>query len=324
MAYATASPRKPHLAKKQQPMMLTSYGVRSSDAFYSPMHASYPPSTPTSSPLVGSSPPPMQMSSPTTFAQDRRKGQYKSLVSHRTPDSSSVSRRLFSTANAAQLDCSSDPTKSFLRERFQARCREHAKKARQRAVSERRGSIGSSDAGFCFDDEMDCDEEETDEDVMQDELFRRIVQSANHHSRHTYRLSYSLEVGSSFDPDLEDVSAWESELRTEPLPSTSTSITPIPNLTASSRAMSASSPPLLLSAISARSSSIHVPHPTDDDPDEELIAYAEEYSALADFVDIDLSAEEFSSWSDVEEDISGRPQGSRGVANQYDQGMDTS
>lgn len=264
----------------------------------------------------------MQMSSPTTCAQERRKGQYKSLFSHRMPDSSSVPRRLFSTASAGQLDCSTDPTKSFLRERFQARCREHAKKARQRAVSERRGSIGSSDTGFFFDDEMDCDEEETDEDVMQDELFRRIVQSANHRSRHAYRLSYSLEVGSSFDPDLEDVSAWESELRTEPLPSTSTSTTPIPNST-TSRAMSTSSPPPLLSAISARPSSIHVLHLTGDDPDEELIAYAEEYAALADFADIDLSAEEFSSWSDVEEDILGRPQVSRGVANQYDQGMDT-
>ncbi|KAI6138436.1 hypothetical protein EDD17DRAFT_394500 [Pisolithus thermaeus] len=322
-------------------MMLTSYGVHSSDAFHSPMHASYPPSTPTSvkrfqprhsspliqpssSPLVGSSPLPMQMSSPTTCAQERRKGQYKSLVSHRTPDSSSVSRRLFSTVNAGQLDCSTDPTKSFLRERFQARCREHAKKARQRAVSERRGSIGSSDAGFSFDDEMDCDEE-TDEDVMQDELFRRIVQSANHRSEHAYRLSYSLEVGSSFDPDLEDVSAWENELKiAEPLPSTPTSITPIPSSTASSRAMSTPSPPPLLSAISTRPSTAHVPHLTDDDPDEQLIAYAEEYAALADFADIDLSVEEFSSWSDAEEDILGRPQVSRGVANQFDRVMDTS
>lgn len=184
--------------------------------------------------------------------------------------------------------------------------------------------MGSSDAGFCFDDEMDCDEEETDEVVMQDELFRRIVQSANHRSRHAYRLSYSLEVGSSFDPDLEDLSAWESELRTEPPPLTSTSITPIPNSTTSSRAMPTSPSPALLSVTSTRPSSIHVPHPTDGDPDEDLIAYAEEYAALADFADIDLSAEEFSFWSDVEEDILGRPQVSRGVENQYDQGMDMS
>ncbi|KAI5997286.1 hypothetical protein F5J12DRAFT_906995 [Pisolithus orientalis] len=224
------------------------------------------------------------MSSPTASAQERRKGQYKSLLSYRTPESSSVSRRLFSTANVGQLDCSTDPTKSFLRERFQARCREHARKARQRAVSERRGSMGSSDAGLYFDDEMDCDAEETDEDVLQDELFRRIVESANHRARHAFRLSYSLEVGSSFDPDLEDVSVWESELR----------------------------------------GSVHAQHLTHHDPEEELVAYAEEYAALADFADIDLSAEEFSSWSDVEDDSLGRPQAERTVADQYDQDMDMS
>ncbi|KAI6038346.1 hypothetical protein EDC04DRAFT_1991416 [Pisolithus marmoratus] len=326
--------------------MLSSYSVHSSDGLYSPMHTSYPPSTPTrsssrattsvkrfqprhssplvqpsSSPLVGSSPPPMQTSSPTTCAQERRKGQYKSLVSYRTPESSSVSRRLFSAANVGQPECSTDPAKSFLRERFQARCREHTRKARQRAVSDRRGSISSSDAGFCFSDEMDCDEEETEEDVMQDELFRRIVQNANHRSRHAYRLSYSLEVGSSFDPDLEDVSAWESELRTEPPPPpTSTSGASIPNSTTSSRVMSTSSLPLPLPATPARPSSVHAPQLTNDDPDEELIAYA----ALAEFADIDLSAEEFSSWSDVEDDSLEPPQVSRGVADQYDQDIDMS
>ena len=29
---------------------------------------------------------------------------------------------------------------------------------------------------------------------------------------HAYRVSYAQEVGSSFDPDLEDVSSWEQEL----------------------------------------------------------------------------------------------------------------
>jgi len=30
--------------------------------------------------------------------------------------------------------------------------------------------------------------------------------------RHSYRVSYAQEVGSSFDPDLEDVATWEQEL----------------------------------------------------------------------------------------------------------------
>jgi len=68
-----------------------------------------------------------------------------------------------------------DPTKLFLREQFQARCREHARKARQRTVSERRGCGNSSDVGgfmigITDDEEMDCDEEETEDDIMQDEV----------------------------------------------------------------------------------------------------------------------------------------------------------
>lgn len=41
------------------------------------------------------------------------------------------------------------------------------------------------------------------------------MQSANHKKNHSYRVSYALEVGSSFDPDMEDPSAWESELHGE-------------------------------------------------------------------------------------------------------------
>lgn len=39
------------------------------------------------------------------------------------------------------------------------------------------------------------------------------MRSAKHKKTHSYRVSYALEVGSSFDPDMEDASAWESELR---------------------------------------------------------------------------------------------------------------
>lgn len=38
------------------------------------------------------------------------------------------------------------------------------------------------------------------------------MQNANHKKKHSYRVSYALEVGSSFDPDMEDPTAWESEL----------------------------------------------------------------------------------------------------------------
>lgn len=142
------------------------------------------------------------MSSPTTAAQERRKGQYKALLSCRTPDASSAARRLFSSGSSAgsgrpisAAACSSkrsaqaffsqvasahsqDSTKLFLREQFQARCRKLARKARHRAVSEKRG-CGSSDAGGfgIGDEEMDCDEEETEDDIMQDEVCFRLFLS---------------------------------------------------------------------------------------------------------------------------------------------------
>ena len=40
------------------------------------------------------------------------------------------------------------------------------------------------------------------------------MESSFRKSQHSYRVSYALEVGSSFDPDLEDVAKWEEELGT--------------------------------------------------------------------------------------------------------------
>ena len=37
--------------------------------------------------------------------------------------------------------------------------------------------------------------------------------SARHRQQHSFRLSYQLEVGSSVDPDMEDISCWEHELQ---------------------------------------------------------------------------------------------------------------
>jgi len=38
---------------------------------------------------------------------------------------------------------------------------------------------------------------------------------AQRRANHAYRVSYSREVGSSFDPDMEDISAWEQALSSE-------------------------------------------------------------------------------------------------------------
>lgn len=37
--------------------------------------------------------------------------------------------------------------------------------------------------------------------------------SVNRKQQYSYRLSYAEDVGSSFDPDMEDVADWESDLK---------------------------------------------------------------------------------------------------------------
>ncbi|KAF9240450.1 hypothetical protein BU15DRAFT_87658 [Melanogaster broomeanus] len=222
-----------------------------------------------SSPLASPS-----MSSPTSAAHARRRSQYKSTAHHahtsyRNPDA--PSKLLFGSGSQT----SEDPQKAFLRERFQARCRERAQRLREKTVMSRR----SSDA---FSDEfMDCDEEESEDTIMQDELFRRIMQSANHKKKHAYRVSYSLEVGSSFDPDMEDASVWETELRGKTF------------YTCKNRISSSA-------------------EPTPDELEEaELMEYAEHYTTLADFADLDLAVDDFSVFSDIEDVPSSPSQGTR-------------
>jgi hypothetical protein len=45
------------------------------------------------------------------------------------------------------------------------------------------------------------------------QLFRRIIDSAKHKQRYSYRLSFQNDVGSSIDPDMEDVAEWERNLQ---------------------------------------------------------------------------------------------------------------
>ncbi|KAF8628067.1 hypothetical protein AX17_006070 [Amanita inopinata Kibby_2008] len=169
-----------------------------------------------------------------------------------------------------------DPLKSFLRQKFRARCIERAAKAREQQIKRRRhsgGSFSSDASSDGYDEAMDEDDEEDDEWVMRDELFRRIMESSQRKKQHAYRVSYALEVGSSFDPDMEDVATWEEELRACPAASTSASN-------------------------EARSSDENMPPPPDLE-EEEVAVYAEELSALAEFDDI--PEEDLFSWSDFED-----------------------
>ncbi|PPQ69843.1 hypothetical protein CVT24_003182 [Panaeolus cyanescens] len=186
-----------------------------------------------SSPLVGvdfdefdthSSSPGSPKSSPLLDAQARRKSQYKSLGrTVQTPttgsriaslppasvSSKAYRTRLFTTGNAATGTL--DSQKAFIRDRFRARCIERAVNAREKAIKGKRSSASHAD------DSMDLgDEEEDDAFLMQDELFRRILKQTDRSRQHAYSVSYYDEVGSSFDPDLEDVGEWESELAKPP------------------------------------------------------------------------------------------------------------
>ncbi|OAX39943.1 hypothetical protein K503DRAFT_738519 [Rhizopogon vinicolor AM-OR11-026] len=205
----------------------------------------------TSSPLAS------PKSSPVIAAQARRQAQYKTreTSSSRTPFT--LSQPLFAQSSGKTPE---DAQKSLLRERFRARCLERAQKERQEKVKGRR-TASSSDV--FFDSEMDCDEDEDEDSVMQDELFRRIIANAAHKKNHSYRLSYSQDVGSSFDPDMEDVSLWESELQ-GPAPD-SYCITP------------------------------------EDLEQEEIEAYATEYANTQDLSDFGVTIDDFSAWSDIED-----------------------
>ncbi|KII84613.1 hypothetical protein PLICRDRAFT_80017, partial [Plicaturopsis crispa FD-325 SS-3] len=203
---------------------------------------------------LNSSPLASPKSSPTADAHARRRSQYKSRLpstpaSIAAPIFTSSSTRKRTGANSTPFT-NEDPQKAFLRDRFKARCVERARNAREEKVRGKRSSgFDSSSDGFDMDMAGD-EEEEDDEQIMQDELFRRIVENTTRKQRHSYRLSYADEVGSSIDPDIEDVSRWEAELR----------------------------------------GTLHILIPVvtpEDLEDEELQMYAEEYAALADFEGID-------------------------------------
>ncbi|KAF8871574.1 hypothetical protein BD779DRAFT_1576005 [Infundibulicybe gibba] len=234
-----------------------------------------------SSPLASPAAP---ASSPLASASLRRRSQYKthtgSTQTRRVHPGSCPpmsSAALFENVGRRTTADASKSQGSILREKFKARCFERAAKAKERVIASRRfgGSEASSDGP---DEAMDDETGDAYEDMMQDELFRRIMENSTRKSRHSYRLSYEHEVGSSFDPDMEDVDRWEEIMGTRestdgPMPPVSQSSTNLEEI-------------------------------FEELEEEELIAYAEECAkraALADFEDI--TAEELSNWSDFEDEL---------------------
>ncbi|KAH8097075.1 hypothetical protein BXZ70DRAFT_944181 [Cristinia sonorae] len=168
-----------------------------------------------SSPLASS--PVSPKSSPLAAAQTRRH-QYKQVASSPTLVRNRYPQRNVASSSRAAVPASDGmeiPRKAVLRERFKAKCVERAQKDRARRVSGKRGlsSDASSDG---IDADMECGDDDDDE-FLNDELFSRIMKTVNHKQKYQYKLSYQHDVGSSFDPELEDVDEWENELQAPPI-----------------------------------------------------------------------------------------------------------
>ncbi|KAI0341448.1 hypothetical protein BDW22DRAFT_1359005 [Trametopsis cervina] len=177
--------------------------------------------TPTKSSPLSSVADSSPIPSPTSAAQERRRSQYKNVaLSSPTIDRTRAASRTHTTSTTprhtpARFELSGQPEetpgKTFLRERFKARCLERAARDRERKIAgKRRASDWSSDGP---DEVMDWEDEDEDVMILNDAFFSRIMASVRHQKQHSYRLSYAQEVGSSFDPDLEDVTTWEDELQ---------------------------------------------------------------------------------------------------------------
>ncbi|KAF8495029.1 hypothetical protein JB92DRAFT_3147043 [Gautieria morchelliformis] len=150
----------------------------------------------------GQSSPLLASSSPTYNVQARRKRQYKSQSSSRP---SLPTPNLISTFEDT-------PQKQFLRERFKAHCLERARKGRGRTVQTAREAsfaAGTSSDGFDMDDDV---MDEGDENILNDEIYRRVMLNEAHRSHYAQRVSFEAEFGSSIDPNMyEDMNTLEWE-----------------------------------------------------------------------------------------------------------------
>jgi len=95
-----------------------------------------------------------------------------------------------------------EPAKILWRERLEQRCRNRVAKERRHARERGRGLDGAGDE----------DMEEEGRDFEDDELIRRAVISEARRLERIQELAYARDVGSSIDPDMEDVDALEREI----------------------------------------------------------------------------------------------------------------
>jgi hypothetical protein len=118
------------------------------------------------------------------------------------------------------------------------------------------------------------------------------MESSVRKSQHSYRVSYALEVGSSFDPDMEDVGKWEEELHGTAVSSTDGPLVKAHcNYDVGDDVSSTSSRALLPSE--------NLALPDYESDEDELAVYAEDLAAIAELEDI--PEDELFGWSDFED-----------------------
>ncbi|KAG8919834.1 hypothetical protein FRC01_001074 [Tulasnella sp. 417] len=106
------------------------------------------------------------------------------------------------------------PVNGFLRDKIIAKCAARVTKDREKAKEkERQKYASSSSEAGSSDVEMSSDGEDEDDtkDEVDDALYMRLMADQNRRERHNQMYLFERQVGSSFDPDIEDLAEWEEE-----------------------------------------------------------------------------------------------------------------
>jgi len=105
----------------------------------------------------------------------------------------------------------------FLRDRMKAKCVEKLSKDRAKA---RLKKYGDAHQGSSSDGDLSSDMEMEDEgiDELDDPMLQRVMAAETRRERHRQQYLFERQVGSSFDPDIEDMDAWETYSDDEDVP----------------------------------------------------------------------------------------------------------
>ncbi|KAG8955386.1 hypothetical protein FRC04_008737 [Tulasnella sp. 424] len=104
------------------------------------------------------------------------------------------------------------PVNGFLRDKIIAKCAARVAKDRKKAQEkEKRKYASSSSEAGSSDVEMSSDGDDEDEtkDEVDDSLYLRLMADQKRREQHTQMYLFERQVGSSFDPDIEDLAEWE-------------------------------------------------------------------------------------------------------------------